>query len=64
MLIDLRCQVSLLVSGLMFYIYNELSTMTIKATGAITGSVANTAKRIFVLWYMSTLVKKLSLIHI
>ena len=29
--------------------YNELATMTIKATGAVTSSVANTAKRVIVM---------------
>ena len=31
-----------------FYLYNELATMTIKKTGAVTASVANTAKRVIV----------------
>ena len=29
--------------------YNELATMTIKKTGAVTASVANTAKRVIVI---------------
>lgn len=37
------------MSGLTFYVYNELSTMTITHTGAITQSVANTAKRVIVI---------------
>jgi solute carrier family 35 protein E1 len=38
-----------LYSGLFFYGYNELATMTIKKTSAITQSVANTAKRVIVI---------------
>ena len=37
-------QLGLAISGMSFYLYNELATMTIKATGAVTSSVANTAK--------------------
>jgi solute carrier family 35 protein E1 len=37
------------MSGLTFYGYNELSTMTIKYTSAVTASVANTAKRVIVI---------------
>jgi solute carrier family 35 protein E1 len=33
-------------TGLWFYGYNELATMTIKKTSAVTQSVANTAKRV------------------
>jgi len=40
---------NLLLSGLYFYGYNELSTMTLKKTGAVTQSVANTAKRVIVI---------------
>ena len=36
-----------------FYLYNELATYTIKATGAVTASVANTAKRVIVMVYMA-----------
>ena len=32
-----------------FYLYNELATMTIKKTSAVTASVANTAKRVIVM---------------
>lgn len=46
-------QIGLLVSGMSFYIYNELATMTIKSTGAVTSSVANTAKRVIVMVYMA-----------
>merc|ERR1711968_359797 len=45
-------------SGMMFYLYNELATMTIKATGAVTASVANTAKRVIVLVYMAMVTGK------
>ncbi|KAJ8598219.1 hypothetical protein CTAYLR_005526 [Chrysophaeum taylorii] len=38
-----------LASGLWFYGYNELATMTIKKTSAVTQSVANTAKRVIVI---------------
>lgn len=40
---------NLIASGLYFYGYNELSTMTLKKTGAVTQSVANTAKRVIVI---------------
>ena len=40
---------NLIASALWFYGYNEVSTMTLKKTGAVTQSVANTAKRIIVL---------------
>jgi solute carrier family 35 protein E1 len=51
-------QVGLLASGLAFYLYNELATMTIKKTGAVTASVANTAKRVIVLVFMSAVTGK------
>jgi len=51
-------QVGLAVSGLTFYLYNELATMTIKATGPVTASVANTAKRVIVMVYMSAITGK------
>merc|ERR1711924_287949 len=51
-------QFNLVMSGLMFYIYNELATMTVKATGAVTSSVANTAKRVIVLLYMAAITGK------
>lgn len=41
--------VNLILSGLFFYGYNELATMTLKKTGAVTQSVANTAKRVIVI---------------
>jgi len=40
---------NLLTSGLYFYLYNELSTLTISKTSATTQSVANTAKRVIVI---------------
>jgi solute carrier family 35 protein E1 len=40
---------NMVASGLWFYGYNELSTMTLKKTGAVTQSVANTAKRVIVI---------------
>ena len=42
-------QLGLAISGMSFYLYNELATMTIKKTGAVTASVANTAKRVIVM---------------
>jgi len=41
--------INILASGLWFYGYNELATMTLKKTGAVTQSVANTAKRVIVI---------------
>jgi len=40
---------NIIASGLYFYGYNELSTMTLKKTNAVTQSVANTAKRVIVI---------------
>jgi len=40
---------NLITSGFYFYLYNELSTLTIKKTSATTQSVANTAKRVIVI---------------
>merc|ERR1712187_746643 len=40
---------NMIASGLYFYGYNELATMTIKKTNAVTQSVANTAKRVIVI---------------
>ncbi|GAX16208.1 hypothetical protein FisN_3Hh310 [Fistulifera solaris] len=40
---------NLVASALYFYGYNELATMTLKKTGAVTQSVANTAKRVIVI---------------
>jgi len=42
-------KLNLLLSGLWFYGYNELATMTLKKTNAVTQSVANTAKRVIVI---------------
>jgi solute carrier family 35 protein E1 len=55
---DKNMQMGLLVSGMSFYLYNELATMTIKATGAVTSSVANTAKRVIVMVYMAAVTGK------
>ena len=46
---DSVLQYNLVASGMTFYLYNELATMTIKKTGAVTASVANTAKRVIVM---------------
>jgi len=53
-----KLRFNLVASGLSFYVYNELATMTIKKTSAITASVANTAKRVIVLLYMSAITGK------
>ena len=42
-------KLNLILSGLWFYGYNELATLTIKKTNAVTQSVANTAKRVIVI---------------
>lgn len=41
--------VNVLSAGLWFYLYNELATIVVKKTGAVTQSVANTAKRVIVI---------------
>jgi len=51
-------QFNLVASGLGFYIYNELATMTISKTSAVTSSVANTAKRVIVMIYMAAVTGK------
>lgn len=51
-------QFNLCLSGLCFYLYNELATMTLKVTGAVTASVANTAKRVIVMVYMAAVTGK------
>jgi solute carrier family 35 protein E1 len=51
-------QFNLAMSGLCFYIYNELATMTLKVTGPVTASVANTAKRVIVMVYMAAVTGK------
>ena len=58
LLTDRKLQIGLVVSGMTFYLYNELATMTIKATGAVTSSVANTAKRVIVMVYMAAVTGK------
>mmetsp|Transcript_67285 Transcript_67285/g.187758 ORF Transcript_67285/g.187758 Transcript_67285/m.187758 type:complete len:324 (+) Transcript_67285:57-1028(+) len=40
---------NVILSGVTFYMYNELSTMTLKKISAVTQSVANTAKRVVVI---------------
>lgn len=40
---------NLIISGLTFYGYNELATMTLKKTSGVTQSVANTAKRVVII---------------
>jgi len=40
---------NMIASGLWFYFYNELATIAIDKTGAVTQSVLNTAKRAFVM---------------
>eukprot|EP00580_Thalassiosira_gravida_P000407 CAMPEP_0201616044 /NCGR_PEP_ID=MMETSP0492-20130828/32885_1 /ASSEMBLY_ACC=CAM_ASM_000837 /TAXON_ID=420259 /ORGANISM="Thalassiosira gravida, Strain GMp14c1" /LENGTH=338 /DNA_ID=CAMNT_0048083891 /DNA_START=13 /DNA_END=1029 /DNA_ORIENTATION=+ len=55
---DSSLQFNLLMSGLCFYIYNELATYTLKVTGAVTASVANTAKRVIVMVYMAAVTGK------
>lgn len=51
-------QFNLVLSGLAFYIYNELATLTLKVTGPVTASVANTAKRVIVMVYMAAVTGK------
>jgi solute carrier family 35 protein E1 len=55
---DKSLQFNLVASGLCFYLYNELATMTLKVTGAVTASVANTAKRVIVMVYMAAVTGK------
>jgi solute carrier family 35 protein E1 len=40
---------NLILSGLTFYAYNEVSTLTLKKISAVSNSVANTAKRVVVI---------------
>jgi len=40
---------NVVLSGLTFYGYNELATMTLTKISAVTNSVANTAKRVVVI---------------
>ena len=40
---------NVMLSGMTFYLYNELATMTIKQTGPVMQSVMNTAKRAIVI---------------
>jgi len=55
---DSSLQFNLVMSGLCFFIYNELATYTLKVTGAVTASVANTAKRVIVMVYMAAVTGK------
>lgn len=55
---DSALQFNLVMSGLAFFIYNELATYTLKVTGAVTASVANTAKRVIVMVYMAAVTGK------
>lgn len=50
--------VNVALSGLCFYVYDELATMTVKATSPVTSSVANTAKRVIVVLYMAAVTGK------
>eukprot|EP00667_Euglena_gracilis_P006105 EG_transcript_6149 len=47
--VDPVLQFNMVSSGLVFYAYNELATLTIEKTNAVTQSVANTAKRVIVI---------------
>merc|ERR1711990_963818 len=49
---------NIVASGIAFYLYNELATMTLSKTGAVTASVANTAKRAIVLVGMAVALGK------
>jgi solute carrier family 35 protein E1 len=44
---------NLLASGIWFYLYNELATLVVKKTGAVTQSVLNTAKRVIVIVFVA-----------
>merc|ERR1719178_183636 len=55
---DAVLQTNLIASGMSFYLYNELATMTIKKTGAVTASVANTAKRVIVIVVVALVMKE------
>lgn len=52
------CMFNVVASGLAFYLYNELATMTIKKVGPVGSSVANTAKRVIVMVYMAAVAGK------
>ena len=51
-------QYNLVMSGMTFYLYNELATMTIKTVGPVGSSVANTAKRVIVMVYKAAVTGK------
>lgn len=40
---------NIILSGITFYVYNELSTMTLKVMSPVSQSVANTAKRVIII---------------
>jgi solute carrier family 35 protein E1 len=44
---------NLIASGVWFYLYNELATIVVKKTGAVTQSVLNTAKRVIVIVFVA-----------
>jgi solute carrier family 35 protein E1 len=46
-------KMNLVASGLWFYLYNELATIVVKKTGAVTQSVLNTAKRVIVIVFVA-----------
>lgn len=49
---------NILLSGLTFYIYNELSTFTLKKMTLVSQSVANTAKRVIIIISSSIIFKE------
>lgn len=46
-------KINLIASGLWFFLYNELATIVVKKTGAVTQSVLNTAKRVIVIVFVA-----------
>ena len=46
---DKELRENTIYSGLMFYLYNELSTLTLKQISGVSQSIANTFKRILVI---------------
>ena len=47
-----------IMSGLTFYLYNEVSTFALKSLSGVSHSVANTAKRVIVMVYMAAVTGK------
>lgn len=43
------CRYNLVMSGLTFYLYNEVSTLALGKISGVTHSVANTAKRAIII---------------